>query len=161
MKMKLSCLALAACLPALGFAVNAGYMSVPYNVQSVSDKFSDEQCQAIFSSPAFYDIDSDKPVYAKSNGNYQINDYHRLSTTYISKNQRLFYGKQNMSFAMADKKVTLDADLVTLLDLHRSQIRGSFYLPGYCKGNIIGVKQGLDSWNNDNDEGGSSVSSKL
>jgi hypothetical protein len=148
MKKKLCSVLIFSCLPLMSFAENYKYMSVFYNTTSVSDNLTDQQCQEIFKDPTFYNIKNDQAVYEKTKGPYQINSFTRISTTYLSKNQRLFYGKQNISLNINGKELTVDADVSYSLDLHRSTIRGSLYVPGYCKANIMGVKQNLHNWDN-------------
>ena len=148
MKNKLFSILILSSLPLISIAASYEYMSAPYNMTSVSDDITDQQCQEIFKNPTFYNIKNDHAVYKKTNGLYQINSFTRISTTYLSKNQRLFYGKQNISLILNGKESTVDADLSFLLDLHSSTIRGSLYVPGYCKGNIMGVKQNLNNWDN-------------
>lgn len=137
-------------LPLATFAENYEYMSVPYNMVSVSDELTDQQCQQIFRTPMFYNIENDQAVYEKTDSPYQVTSFTRISTTYLSQTQRLFYGKESMIIRFDEKKkpLTVDADLSFVLNLMTSEVRGSLYIPGYCKGNIIGVKQSLNQWDN-------------
>lgn len=116
-----------------------------YNVHSNGHHMTDKECQILLRSPNEYNIVDDKPVYRQTpESGYKVLNYKRLSTTFINKNTRLFYGSSTIKIK---GKETVTSYSNFLLSINSQTIRGSYTIPKYCTANIIGLRQGLNSWN--------------
>ena len=73
--------------------------------------------------------------------------YQRLTTTYISQQERLFTGVYQVKKKDQDNVVKqYSAQIAFLLNTDTKSIRGSMYIAGACKANLIGLQEGLDHW---------------
>jgi hypothetical protein len=128
---------------------NQDYMIANYNIKSSGNKLNDEQCQEIFNHNMYYNIIDDKPNYKKTYGNLEFLKHDRLSTTFINKTQRLFYGQTKVKITLKDQKpVIINLENSFVLNTESRSIRGSFYSHNYCSGNFIGIQQKLNYWHN-------------
>ena len=125
------------------------YITTFYDVQSISKQFSNAQCRKLFSKTLHYTIKNDKVTYHDSHALLKHMNYKRLNVTFLSKNKRLFVGKDTLQLRnSASNSHPIHEYLSFVLDLKRFMIQGSYYIPHMCKGNIIGVKEQLNTWNN-------------
>jgi len=135
------------CLPMAVLAANSQYVSFHYNVISAGKTLTDEQCRAIFSSPVYYNIVENKPVYKQSkNASFEVLSYKRLQVAYISNLELLFTGQQKVKLNVNGKSVNTNLMMSFVYNKPQEMVRGSWIVPGYCKGNLVGLKQGLNHW---------------
>ena len=126
------------------------FFLVLYNIQSVGDAMTDKQCQQQLDHKLEYQIVNDKPVFKANDSSIKSQQYQRLTTTYISQQQRLFTGVYQVKKKDQDNAVKQYAVQVAfLLNTDTQSIRGSWYIPGACKANLIGLQEGLDHWSHD------------
>lgn len=123
------------------------FFLVPYNIQSVSDAMTDKQCKQQLNHKIEYQIVNDKPVFITQDSSVISRHYQRLTTTYISQQQRLFTGVYQVKKKDQDNAVKQYAVQVAfLLNTDTQSIRGSWYIPGACKANLIGLQEHLNDW---------------
>lgn len=121
------------------------YLAFYFNLHSISKSVTDKQCDDLFRMPRQYTIVNDKVIY-KDNANYIISDYQRTNVTYLNKIQYLFTGTSTISFPLNGKTHSTKEDVAFVLTIPDQKIQGSFIIDGYCKGNMIGVKQNNNQW---------------
>ena len=123
------------------------FFLVPYNIQSVGDALTDQQCKQQLNHKLEYQIVNDKPVYLTKDSSIISRHYQRLTTTYISQQERLFTGVYQVKKKDQDNVVKqYAAQIAFLLNTDTKSIRGSMYIAGACKANLIGLQEGLDHW---------------
>ncbi|AHE65603.1 hypothetical protein [Legionella oakridgensis] len=121
------------------------FVSHSYNIESINQNISDKECQELYSEPIYYTIQNDKPIY-ELNHKIKIINYQRLQTTFLNDNQRLFLGRQTVSFTLKGKTHQVENILYFILDRRSHTTQGGWYSPGFCKGNLIGMELGLNEW---------------
>ncbi|HQS84197.1 MAG: hypothetical protein B7Y25_04675 [Alphaproteobacteria bacterium 16-39-46] len=80
------------------------YVSHFFNITSISQKITEEECFDLFSDPDFYDIENDTSQY-KDTQHQKNKKYHRLSTTFLDQNQQLFLGQAEFDVFINEKSV--------------------------------------------------------
>ena len=126
------------------------FFLVPYNIQSVGDAMTDKQCKQQLNHKLEYQIVNDKPVYMTKDSSVVSRQYQRLTTTYISQQQRLFTGVYQVKKKDQDNVVKqYSAQIAFLLNTDTQSIRGSMYIAGACKANLIGLQENLNDWHHD------------
>jgi hypothetical protein len=122
------------------------YVLFRYNIHSINKAITDKQCQVLLNAPSYYDIINDKVVYKNSDSNVILSNYIRTNVAYIDKQHFLFNGSAQIAFSMLGKSRIAKQDISFVLNTMEQQVRGNFIIPGYCKGNIIGVDQNNNYW---------------
>ena len=146
------CLLLPGCVLAGTQEVSAdkkpdSFFVIPYNIQSISEVMTDAECKKTLSHKVEYNIKDNKTIFKPTNPRIKTSNYTRLTTTYISHSQRLFTGVNQVEKSMPDKTVkTFTVQYAFLLNTDTKSIRGSFYIPGKCKANFIGLQENLNHW---------------
>jgi hypothetical protein len=133
------------CFQVFGSTTHKRFVYFHYNVESAGSVLTTPQCKVIFNEPVFYEMINDKPIYT-SGKNLQVFNYQRISTTQLDNHHWLFFGTQNVQFLVGGKKIKNKNSMSFVLDTNQSMIKGSWIIPDYCKGNLIGVEQNKQGW---------------
>ena len=126
------------------------FFTVPYNIHSIDDTVTDQQCRQVLDRKIKYTIKDNQSLYKNNDPSIDSEEYTRQTTTYISQSQRLFTGVYQFDKKESDNtKKQYAVQVAFLLNLKTKSIRGSMYLPGLCRANFIGLQENLDFWYHD------------
>lgn len=108
-----------------------------YNVTSAGTLMTDAQCQVLMSDRDHYP--ANLVLEGKDPERYKKIDYIQTNITKINKSLSLITSYSNGSFTFNGKVHNVTNELAFITDASEEIMQGSFLIPKYCKGNIIGV----------------------
>ena len=117
------------------------YVIFRYNIHSISDEYTNQQCVDMLDVPWTYKIVDDKPIYDHVLNLTDIT-YERKSVTTIDDAHVLFTGMN--TFEYQSKKHTTDCAFV--LDTNAITIQGHETVRGACASSIIGTETTKNQW---------------